>query len=65
MSSRTSPRSYSHVGLGTHPFQTSIASYKTKEAAALAYDKAAKMYYGKFAVLNFPMLSLDASYGIA
>ena len=39
MSSRTSPRSYSHVGLGTHPFQTSIASYKTKEAAALAYDK--------------------------
>jgi hypothetical protein len=36
-----------------------LGSYKTKVATALAYDKAAKMYYGKFAILNFPMLSLD------
>jgi len=45
--------------IGVNKARKYLGSYKTKLDAALAYDEAAKMYYGMFAVLNFPVLSLD------
>jgi hypothetical protein len=48
---------YFHAGISINSKQTHLGSYDTEEAAARAYDEAAKRYHGEFAFLNFPDLS--------
>jgi hypothetical protein len=37
--------------------QIFLGNFPTKEKAAIAYDNGARKYHGKFATLNFPLLS--------
>ena len=47
-------RIYWRARIGTNMSRLLIGSYNTPLEAALAYDKSAIKYYGKFARLNFP-----------
>jgi hypothetical protein len=45
-----------HVRIYTNGKRIFIGSFKDEFAAAKAYDRAAKQFYGDFATLNFPQL---------
>lgn len=43
------------AGIRVNQQRIYLGCYKTSEEAAIAYDKAARRYFGEFAFQNFPL----------